>query len=38
MGFDAATISSNDDAFDLERWRRNFKDKHALLAKKMNFM
>ncbi|KAG1736714.1 Piwi domain-containing protein [Suillus lakei] len=38
MGYDAATISSNDDAFDLERWRRNFKDKHANLSKKMNFM
>ncbi|KAG1858414.1 Piwi domain-containing protein [Suillus subalutaceus] len=38
MGFDAATISSNDDAFDLERWRKNFKDKHANLSKKMNFM
>lgn len=38
MGFDAATISSNDDAFDLERWRKNFKDKHVNLSKKMNFM
>ncbi|KAG2041475.1 ribonuclease H-like domain-containing protein [Suillus americanus] len=38
MGFDAATISSNDDAFDLERWRKNFKDKHANLSKKMHFM
>lgn len=38
MGFDAATISSHDDAFDLERWRRNFKDKHANLSKKMHFM
>lgn len=38
MGFDAATISSHDDAFDLERWRMNFKDKHANLAKKMHFM
>ncbi|KAG1819562.1 ribonuclease H-like domain-containing protein [Suillus subaureus] len=38
MGFDGATISSNDDAFDLERWRKNFKDKHANLSKKMNFM
>ncbi|KAG2061216.1 Piwi-domain-containing protein [Suillus hirtellus] len=38
MGFDAATISSHDDAFDLERWRKNFKDKHANLAKKMHFM
>ncbi|KAG1784442.1 ribonuclease H-like domain-containing protein [Suillus plorans] len=38
MGFDAATISSHDDAFDLERRRKNFKDKHANLAKKMHFM
>ncbi|KAG2158147.1 Piwi-domain-containing protein [Suillus bovinus] len=38
MGFDAATITSNDDAFDLERWRKNFKDKHVNLSKKMNFM
>jgi eukaryotic translation initiation factor 2C len=29
MGFDAATISSNDDNFDLDRWRKNFKDKHV---------
>ncbi|KIK45842.1 hypothetical protein CY34DRAFT_22361 [Suillus luteus UH-Slu-Lm8-n1] len=38
MGFDAATISSHDDAFDLERWRKNFKDKHVNLSKKMHFM
>ncbi|KAG1887757.1 hypothetical protein F4604DRAFT_1674925 [Suillus subluteus] len=38
MGFDAATISSNNDNFDLNRWRKNFKDKHANLAKKMHFM
>jgi eukaryotic translation initiation factor 2C len=38
MGFDAATISSNNDNFDLDRWRKNFKDKHANLAKKMHFM
>ncbi|KAG2144693.1 uncharacterized protein EDB93DRAFT_1104900 [Suillus bovinus] len=38
MGFDAATISSNNDNFDLDCWRKNFKDKHANLAKKMHFM
>ncbi|KAG1735279.1 uncharacterized protein EDB91DRAFT_1083735 [Suillus paluster] len=38
MGFDTATISSNDDTFDLDRWRKNFKDKHTNLAKKMHFM
>ncbi|KAJ8581687.1 stem cell self-renewal protein Piwi [Rhizopogon salebrosus TDB-379] len=38
MGYDAATFSSDEDAFDLERWRKNFKDRHINLAMKMHFM
>ncbi|OJA17422.1 hypothetical protein AZE42_04820 [Rhizopogon vesiculosus] len=38
MGYDAATFSSDEDSFDIERWRKNFKDRHPKLAMKMHFM
>ncbi|KAG2157992.1 uncharacterized protein EDB93DRAFT_1100792 [Suillus bovinus] len=38
MGFDTATISSNDNTFNLGHWRKNFKDRCTNLSKKMHFM
>ncbi|KAG0701304.1 hypothetical protein DFH29DRAFT_1000369 [Suillus ampliporus] len=38
MGSDAATICSDEDFFDLEWWRKDFKDRHSNLVKKMHFM
>jgi eukaryotic translation initiation factor 2C len=38
MGYDANTYSSDENFFDLERWRKNFKDRHPKLAMKMHFM
>jgi len=32
MGYDVNTYSSDENFFDIERWRKNFKDKEILIA------
>jgi eukaryotic translation initiation factor 2C len=38
MGYDANTYSSDENFFDIERWRKNFKDWCLKPAMKMHFM